>query len=209
MQKGTKIAIAGVTVVVVIIVLVVVYFMTHASGTAAKTSETTPSTTPTPASTTATTPPTITPTTPTSSAWAAFAGYDFAGNDLGAAAKNTTQASCANLCQTTAGCVAALFSPSTGECWSKSALGQNSANPNRVLLLPPSASFQGYDFGGNDIGSALTGMTAQTCAAKCQTTTGCVAALFQPSTGLCWLKNALGQNSKLSDRTLLTSPAAS
>ena len=64
----------------------------------------------------------------------------------------------------------------------------------------------GYDFPGNDIGTSQHADTAQACANSCATQSGCVAAMYSPSTSTCWNKSSLGVPIVNTDRIVLVPP---
>ncbi len=151
---------------------------------------------------TSTTPNTSSSTAPPSVVvpnWSALTGVDFSGNDLSLTG-NKTQDECENLCSSTSGCAAAVYSPLAKNCWLKSKLGEASNKTDRTLIVPPLISANAVsswrkllnqDIPANDLACFTDGSSPDKCAALCGILDGCKA-YNQSSSGCCLKKTDSG-----------------
>ncbi|KAJ3068792.1 hypothetical protein HDU99_003107, partial [Rhizoclosmatium hyalinum] len=113
---------------------------------------------------------------PTDIQWVALQNVDFSQNDMGSRTPLTIQ-DCANLCEQTDPCIAAVYSPSRNQCWLKKSLGRASVVPDRIVLLPSGATAPGADFGDNEI-TAKSSSSVEDCRGLCANVDSCVAAVY-------------------------------
>jgi len=77
-------------------------------------------------------------------------------------------------------------------------------------IPPPSVpwlSMTGYDYVGNDMtGSPFIDITQDKCTELCKTTSGCIAAQYNPTIKQCWLKNKLGGASANANQITIIPP---
>ena len=141
--------------------------------------------------------------------WQSLYGANFPGNDI-KSIPNTSESSCIIACAASNSilnkkCIGALYDVSTGSCWLKSALTNNSIlDKNKVVYLQKGVDtsiVSGLDFGGNDIQSTSSN-SMQECNNKCKQKNGCVGGLYGPTNNNCWLKSKLIANSKHTDRII-------
>ncbi|CAF4099514.1 unnamed protein product, partial [Rotaria sp. Silwood2] len=113
-------------------------------------------------------------------------------------------ASCCKQCQTTTGCIAFTYSPSTQLCWPKRSMGSGgNSTADRITAYNPNncSSFvrkDAWDILGNDIlSSSVQQPDYASCCLQCQTTPKCVAFTYSSSRHGCWLKTSIrsGENS--------------
>lgn len=138
--------------------------------------------------------------------------YQYGGADIGASKYTETFDACVGLCDTTTGCVDAIWS-SAKYCYLKSSKTNGYNSPNwytAVKRVPTPATLDctnnksngtvwvtahgsydilcNYQFTGDTIGSKQA-ETFEACANLCDTTTGCVDVVWS-SAKYCWLKSS-------------------
>ncbi|CAF1074318.1 unnamed protein product [Adineta steineri] len=126
--------------------------------------------------------------------------WDISGNDLlSSPVQVTDYASCCTKCQTTSGCKAFAYSPTTKDCWPKTSTG-GGGKPEGNRISGYSSNMCGgfirkddWDIPGNDLlPSSVQVSDYAGCCVKCQTTSGCKAFAYSPPTKECWLKTSTG-----------------
>ncbi|CAF4109462.1 unnamed protein product [Rotaria sordida] len=108
-------------------------------------------------------------------------------------------ADCCIRCQTTSGCKAFAYSPSTKQCWPKTSTG-GGGKPEGDRISGYNSNVCGgfirkddWDIPGNDLLSSPVQVSDYaSCCVKCQTTSGCKAFAYSPSTKECWPKANTG-----------------
>ncbi|CAF1324576.1 unnamed protein product, partial [Rotaria sordida] len=126
--------------------------------------------------------------------------WDIPGNDmLPSPVQLSDYTSCCIRCQTTLGCKAFAYSPSTKQCWPKTSTGDGGKpEGDRISGYSPNVCGgfirkDDWDIPGNDLlPSSVQVSDYAGCCVKCQTTSGCNAFAYSPSTKECWPKTSIG-----------------